>query len=303
VTTLSPQLSVRPRLSADEVAAVKQLVLAVKLVDGVPPLSDHVLLHLPGGGDTHVQHVLARAGDELVGYAHLDVTDQVAGSSGEVAVLPSYRRHGLGRMLVQQLLSLSPDGRLRLWARGENPGSARLAESLGFTRTRVLRQMRRSLADLPVALMPVGISIRTFEIGADEAAWTALNNEAFAGHPDQGSWSVDEVLVREHESWFDPAGFFLAVRDGRLVGFHWTKVHGADGHGHPAIGEVYVVGVAASERGTGLGKALTLLGLHHLAGLGLAEALLYVDESNAPAIGLYERLGFTTWSKDVSWSR
>jgi mycothiol synthase len=168
--------------------------------------------------------------------------------------------------------------------------------------------MRRSLADLPDAVLPVGVGIRTFQVGVDEEAWTALNNEAFAGHPDQSAWSVNEVRVREQESWFDPAGFFLAVRDERIVGFHWTKVHGADGHGadghaHEAIGEVYVVGVASSERGTGLGKALTLLGLHHLAALGLAEALLYVDESNSTAIALYERLGFTTWSKDVSWSR
>jgi mycothiol synthase len=305
---LQAELSVHGRLAAAEVADVKQLVHAVKHEDGVPPLSDHVLLHLPGGGDTEVRHVLARADGQLVGYAHLDVTDVVAGSSGEVAVLPSYRRRGVGRAIVERLLELTPDGRLRLWARAENPAAARLAASLGFERTRVLRQMRRVLTDLPPALMPVGVSVRTFEVGEDEPAWTALNNEAFAGHPDQGSWSVDEVVVREQESWFDPAGFFLAVRDGRLVGFHWTKVHGADvhgadGHGHPAIGEVYVVGVAGSERGTGLGKALTLLGLHHLAGLGLSEALLYVDESNEAAIGLYERLGFTTWSKDVSWSR
>ncbi|MFN2537681.1 MAG: mycothiol synthase [Mycobacteriales bacterium] len=296
-------LTVRTRLSSEEVTEVKALVHAVKRADGVPPLSDHVLLHLPRGGDAHVQHVLARAGDELVGYVHLDVTDQVAGPSGEVAVLPSYRRQGIGRRLVEKALALSPDGRLRLWARGENPAAARLASSLGFARTRVLRQMRRSLADLPPFVMPIGVSVRVFEVGSDEEPWTALNNEAFAAHPDQGSWSVDEVRVREKESWFDPAGFFLAVRDARLVGFHWTKVHGADGHGHPAIGEVYVVGVAPSERGTGLGKALTLLGLEHLASLGLSEALLYVDESNTAAIGLYERLGFTTWSKDVSWSR
>ena len=298
-----PDLSVRTRLSPDEVAEVKALVHAVKHADGVPPLSDHVLLHLPRGGDEHVQHLLARVDGSLAGYAHLDITDQVAGSSGEVAVHPSYRRQGIGRSLVARALELSPDGRLRLWARAENPAAARLAASLGFARTRVLRQMRRSLADLPTAVMPVGVGIRTFQVGVDEEAWTALNNAAFAGHPDQSSWSVDEVRVREQEPWFDPAGFFLAIRDERMVGFHWTKVHGADGHGHEAIGEVYVVGVASSERGTGLGKALTLLGLHHLATLGLAEALLYVDESNTTAIALYERLGFTTWSKDVSWSR
>jgi len=296
-------LTVRTRLSPDEVAEVKGVVHDVQHVDGVPPLSDHVLLHLPGGGDADVRHVLARVGDELVGYGHLDVTDQVEGSSAEVAVRPSARGQGVGESLIRSLLDLTPDGRLRLWSRAENPSAARLAERLGFKRTRVLHQMRRSLSDLPEVKIPAGVDVRTFVVGADEEAWTALNNEAFASHPDQGHWSVDEVRIREHESWFDPAGFFLAERSGKLVGFHWTKVHGAHGHDHDAIGEVYVVGVAASERGSGLGKALTLLGMHHLASLGLAETLLYVDESNTAAIGLYEKLGFTTRSKDVNWSR
>ena len=296
-------LTVRTRLSPEEVAEVKDVVHEVQHADGVPPLSDHVLLHLPGGGDADVRHVLARSEEGLVGYGHLDVTDEVEGSSAEVAVRPSARGQGIGSALVQSLLDLTPDGRLRLWSRAENPAAARLAARLGFKRTRVLHQMRRSLADLPSVSLPEGVTVRTFEVGVDEEAWTALNNEAFASHPDQGRWSVDEVRIRERESWFDPAGFFLATRDDKLVGFHWTKVHGAHGHDHDPIGEVYVVGVASSERGTGLGKALTLWGLHHLARLGLSEVLLYVDESNPAAIGLYEKLGFTTRSKDVSWSR
>jgi mycothiol synthase len=289
------------------VAAVRDLVEQATATDGVGPLSEHVMLHLPRGGDDRVRNLLVVDGDRLVGYAHLDVTDEVAGSSAELAVLPDARGHGVGRLLVERLLQESPDGRLRLWAHGEHPGAGALARSMGFRRSRVLWQMRRSLRDpLPEVHVPDGIEIRTFEVGRDEQHWIETNNRAFADHPDQGGWGIEEVHLREAEPWFDPKGLFLAERDGRLVGFHWTKVHGGairNGHDHPPIGEVYIVGVDPSEQGRGLGPALTLLGLHHLQQQGLDSVLLYVDESNSPAIRVYERLGFTRWATDVCWSR
>lgn len=295
------------RLSPHDVEQVRQLVGVVQGSDGVPPLSDHVMLHLPAGGDADVHHLLVRDRDRLVGYAHVDATDGVEGASAELMVCPQHRGHGLGRQLVERLLELSPDGRLRLWAHGDSDAAAALAASLGFRRTRSLWQMRRPLTE-PLAPVPTpeGVTLRTFVVGQDEQSWTDLNNKAFAAHPDQSNWSVREVLVREAEAWFDPAGFFLAEREGRLVGFHWTKVHGGEDHGtheHPAIGEVYVVGVDPSEQGRGLGPWLTAVGLQHLQDQGLPEVLLYVDEGNTNAIRVYERLGFSRYATDVCYAR
>lgn len=300
-----PAPEVLQHLSPGDVQQVRALVEAVTAADKITPLSDHVLLHLPGGGDTDVRHLLVRGPEGLQGYAHLDVTDHVAGPSAELAVHPAARGRGIGRALTEELLRQSPDGRLRLWAHGDRPEAAKLAASLGFQRIRSLWQMRRPLAaELPAVRLPDGVSIRTFEVGHDEEAWTALNNRAFSGHPEQSNWGIQEVLVREAEPWFDPRGFFLAVRDDRLVGFHWTKVHGGQNHdAHAPLGEVYVVGVDPSEQGRGLGPALTLLGLHHLRDKGLAEVMLYVDESNTSAIRVYERLGFVRVSTDVSFAR
>jgi len=319
-------------LDAGEVRAVSAMVEAATEADGVRPLSEHVMLHLRYGGDERVRNVLTwvpdgAAGDELAGYAHLDVTDEVEGASAELVVAPSHRGHGVGRRLVQATLAETPDGRLRLWSHGGHPGAAALAASLGFVESRALWQMRRSLyAPLPAAELPAGVEVRTFVPGRDDDAWVALNAAAFAGHPEQGSWTVDDLHRRVAEPWFDPAGFFLAERardDGarRLVGFHWTKVHGGSGeahdrmdqphahdgqvgtHGHDPIGEVYVVGVDPAERGHGLGRAMTLVGLRHLRHLGLPDAMLYVDADNSPAIALYTALGFTHWETDVMFRR
>jgi mycothiol synthase len=306
----SVTLDVLTRLDPAQVADVRALVAAAGEADGVHPLSEHVTLHLGHGGDPEARNVLARLDGTLAGYAHLDLTDVVEGASAEVVVHPAFRRRGIGQALVGQLVGLAANGRLRLWAHGSHPAAESLATRLGFRRGRVLWQMRRSLfAPLPEPVLPSDVSIRTFVLGADEERWVAVNNAAFAAHPDQGKWSVEDLKVREQEPWFDPLGFFLAERAGELVAFHWTKVHGAthshvgapNEHDHDPIGEVYVVGVAPSAQGSGLGPAITLIGLRHLRSRGLAHAMLYVDEVNTNAIRVYERLGFTRWDTDVSY--
>ncbi len=303
------RIDASPRLDPDTIAPLIALVDTITDHDGLRPLSEHVWLHLKQGGDERGQHLVAR--DEagvIVGYAHLDITDPVDGPSAELAVSPAARRHGLGRQLIEVLLQHSPDGRMRLWAHGEQAGAAELAASMGFTRARVLWQMRRSLyAPLPRPLVPVGVDIRPFRVGADEQAWLSLNARAFANLPDQGRWVIDDLALRIREPWFSDAGFLMAWRDDRLVGFHWTKVHGGgvshDGHPHQPIGEVYVVGVEPAERGSGLGRALTLAGLQHLRALDLSQAMLYVDTTNTAAISLYEGLGFARWDTDVLFRR
>ena len=321
---MSPRFHVEVlgRLDQDETDAVTLLVERATEADGVRPLSEHSTLHLRHGGDHGVRHLLAYGdarGDlpQLAGFVHLDVTDEVAGSSAELVVDPAWRRQGLGRLLVESARGESPDGRLRLWSHGETGAASGLATSLGYQKIRELLQLRRSLsAPLPAPAELDGLTIRTFVPGSDDEPWVALNALIFADHPEQGALTESDLHRRMAEPWFDPSGFFLADREGRLVGYHWTKVHGSAlvvhehddhgqhshvDHGHDPIGEVYVVGVHPEERGTGLGTSLILTGLHHLRALGLLEAMLYVDADNTSALTAYERLGFTRWDSDVQY--
>jgi len=304
---LDPEVKVvtTGRLDPGQARDVQDLVDRATEVDQVRPLSEHVALHLRYGGDEPVKTVLALIDDRIVGYGHLDVTDKVEGASAELVVDPLFRKRGVGRAMLHRMLVESSPGSLRLWAHGEHPAAAALAGAMGFVRARCLWHMRRSLySALDEPVLPPGVTVRTFEPGRDDEAWVALNARAFAGHPEQGSWTVEDLRRRMCEPWFDRAGFFLAERDNHLVGFHWTKVHGngaGDSHGHEPIGEVYVVGVDPAEQGNGLGSALTAIGLSYLRARGLPQAMLYVDESNTAAIKVYERLGFTHSDTDVMY--
>ena len=200
---------------------------------------------------------------------------------------------------------------VQVWAHGPHPAAARLAAATGFGPVRTLAWMRRPLAGadappLPDVATPDGITVRTFRPGQDDAAWLAVNAEAFAAHPEQGRWTRADLDARIAAAWFDPEGFFVAERTGApgaLVGFHWTKVHEGQARGGESgpVGEIYVLGVAPSAQGTGLAKALAVAGLRHLRDRGLATVMLYVEADNTPAVRLYERLGFVQAAADVMY--
>ncbi|MGZ0148854.1 mycothiol synthase [Kribbella sp. WER1] len=285
-------------------AAVTELARAAADSDGVHPLSERTLLHLDGEhpGDVHVLAYLGEPGTientglqsarNLAGYAALSPD-----GSAELVVAPPYRRQGFGTALLRMLLDHG-GSHTRVWAHGRLPGADELAQRLGLEVTRELYFLRRTRAALPAPVWPDGIAVRTFVPGQDNTAWLEVNAAAFADHPEQGSWTAADLAERLQQPWFDPQGFFLAVDSATeaVAGFHWTKVE-------EGVGEVYVVGVSPAYQGRGLGKSLTLQGLHHLQDdRNLDEIVLYVDGTNTPARALYTTLGFTTAALDVQYT-
>ncbi|KNB51430.1 mycothiol synthase [Streptomyces caatingaensis] len=290
------RIEVLDELAPELVREVLDLIAAAAAEDGQQAVSEQGRLQLRGRRPG-VRHVLLREDGGLVGYGQLEDTDPVEAPAGELVVHPAHRGRGHGRALGGALLQESGK-RLRVWAHGGHPAARHLAQVLGMSLFRELRQMRRPLAGLESGepRFPEGVTVRTFRPGEDDAAWLAVNAEAFAHHPEQGSLTQRDLDDRKGEDWFDPEGFFLAERAGEIVGFHWTKVHAAEG-----LGEVYVLGVRPGAQGGGLGRALTTVGLRHLAARGLPTAMLYVDADNAPAVAVYERLGFTVHETDLMY--
>ncbi len=293
----------------DLLAAARALAEAVEGADGTAAFAEPARHDLASGAGfrTTSRLLVGRTegsdGPAAVALVDAERPDDVV---VELAVHPAHRGAGIGATLVDALVSEVPTA--RAWAHGDHPAAARLAERAGRHRARELWRMIRpgpgqEAGALPVLEVPDGVVIRPLRVGEDEDAVVAVNNRAFSWHPEQSGWTREDVTAIEAEPWFDAEGVLLAwdTTSEALLGFHWTKVHERSTSVPRPLGEVYVVGVDPDAQGRGLGRALTLAGLHHLAGRGLRTVILYVEGDNAPAVATYRRLGFERDAVDVSY--
>jgi mycothiol synthase len=280
----------RSGLDGDDLAAVTALLDRAAAADGRRPLSERKWIDLVEAGPEGLAAVIVRgaAGAPPIGFAQVSGHDAAWGV--ELVVDPAQRDRSeeIGAALVGgavDVIQRSGGGRLFLWVSHAGDEDDRVAAGAGLRQGRDLLQMRRPLPVDEASDLPT----RTFVPGQDDDAWLAANNRAFAGHPEQGGWTPATLAARLREPWFDPAGFLLHERDGRLAGFCWTKVHSDH---DPPIGEIYVIGVDPDFQGHRLGRPLVLAGLDSLARRGARIGMLYVDAANTSAMRLYRDLGF-----------
>ena len=294
-------------LSTSQQESVLALIKAAYDFDGTPPIAEHVLLHLRHGGDKSDSHIVSEEGNKVIAYAHLDTTDLVAGPSVEAVVHPDHRGKGLGSLILKEAIKVCGD-KTRIWSHGDLPAAKAIAASLKLERLWSNLLMGKSLGEIQSVTSKY--SIRTFIPDFDNQAFLSLNNKVFANYPDQGGWSEEDLRVRLNEAWFQKEGFFVAEDQGKLIGFCWTKIHGAhthsrngedDDHGHDAIGEIYVLAVNPDYKEQGVGRDLTITGLNYLKYQRLNNVMLYVGVENNPAFNLYKSLGFNEFGSDVMY--
>ncbi len=258
----------------------------VETTTGREAVSEHKRLRVLAA---HSIDVVAIESDDVVGYG------QAAWHGGgkephwaiELATTPTASREAW-TTLLSRLTAAVPHGRRRhVWI--TRPDELPMARSAGWVVDRTLHEMHRPLPVETNAEMPKGIEVRPFRRHVDETEWLSAHNEAFAGHPEVGGMTPDELEIRLRQPWFDPKGLLVAWRDDRIVGSCWTKLH-AD-----HVGEIYLIGLRRKARGLGLGRALVLLGLADLSSRqGARDGMLWVDEANRGAHALYTELGFAT---------
>ena len=183
-------------LSDTQQSLVLELINRTTSHDGTPPIAEHILLHLRYGGDKADSHLLVEKDNQVIGYAHLDQTDLVAGPCVELVVDPSYRRAGVGKALLSEAIKICGKS-LRLWVHGEAEVAHNLAASFNFEKIRTVMQMSKSLSDIqPLPVIDKEIIIRSFLPGIDSDDWLQLNNKVFKDHPEQGGWQISDLNHR-----------------------------------------------------------------------------------------------------------
>ena len=274
---------------ATAVRTIQEASLATDAIPGfVPDDIERAMLRIvadPGGT------VVATEDGVVVGYAtphHDDLT-----------VLPSARRRGHGRRLVEaahDLVGARGYDELVLYVPPHLPGSVAFAEAVGLRYRSSMWQFRLPPdAPVPAPAFPDSVVTRTWDdaVDSDLDAWTAFLHQSFEGHPTRMTWTPSVIRAVHDDPSFDPGGILIvaAASDPRTpIAFIRVETHHDPVDG-PA-GDVSLVGVIPAWRRRGLGRELLRWGITTLRGRGAGPIMLSVEAANDSATALYRDHGF-----------
>jgi RimJ/RimL family protein N-acetyltransferase len=177
----------------------------------------------------------------------------------------------------------------KAWASVDDQGSQAFAERFGFEEVdREVEQVIALPAELPEAPIPHGVDVVSIAYRPE------LLREAYSLARDAGyaDMAIDGDVVIPLDDWLRdeatlPAGSFVALDRGRIVGFS-----GLMRHDNPGVAEDGLTVVARAWRRRGLAMALKRLELVWAGENGFSEVLTWTQRRNEGMRKVNERLGY-----------
>lgn len=235
--------------------------------------------------------LVAELGGEIVG-AGLAGPSDVQGRGFVVPrVHPDARRRGVGTAMLQRLTDhVAGLGYDKAWGSVDDEGSQAFAERFGFEEVdREVEQVIPLPAELPEAPIPDGLDVVSIAYRPEllREAYSLARDEGFADLAIDGDVQVPlEDWLRDEATL--PAGSFVALDRGRIVGFS-----GLMRHDNPGLAEDGLTVVARDWRRRGLAMALKRLELVWAAENGFSEVLTWTQRRNEGMRKVNERLGYS----------
>jgi mycothiol synthase len=240
--------------------------------------------------------LVAEAQGTLVGYA---MRSMITGTDQCVVhgvVHPGWRRRGVGRQLLDRTAEdarLAGARTLDVRARDDEASVVAFCEAVGLRLVR--RWLRMWIEPLrpPSFPFPAGYGWRHFRPRHDEPAYSQLVTETFGDHWGIGPTTIESVSRMVGQPGFEPTNILFALWGREIVGVCTIRlVERTMGRREYATAHIGPLGVRALHRSRGLAHGMLSLSLRRCQRRHIDAAELDVDETNAPAIHVYENCGF-----------
>lgn len=302
-------------------AAIAALITACNVADGIDyiPTADTLRAEYEPRTDVDPRRdfVVAEVDGRVVGYgeSNRQVRDGVAIYWTFGAVLPEFRRRGVGRAILHANEARGrefaaghedPGGRaFGSWVNEREGGASELALSEGYEPIRYgFTMIRPTLDDLPAAVLPDGLEIRPVEPGQHRAIFDA-DNEAFRDHWGHREATDDDFATTFASPDLDTSLWRVAWDGDQVAGCVMSWIWKAENETLGVRrGWLEHISVRRPWRKRGLASALIVSALAGLRDRGMTDAMLGVDAENVTgALGLYEKLGFRIKDRSTNYRK
>ena len=158
----------------------------------------------------------------------------------------------------------------------------------GFEMARVYWNMTWEEEGVADVEAPATYRVKSFSAD-DTSALTAAHNAAFAGSWWFAPYTDEQTAHRALMANTSYEGIRLLFQGERLAGYCWTLLM-SDGRRRQGV--IGSIGLTPEFRGRGISKTILAAGMGYLRSAGADYIRLEVDGHNAPAIHLYQSMGF-----------